>query len=615
MRISLTLPLSFALAAVALFGQARRVDDVLLKNAGKSATDGDWLSYGLTPGETRYSPLKEIDTTNVKRLGLAWAYEVGPGGGNQEATPLVYDGTIYSVTNYSVVFAVDARTGKEKWRWDPEVNQKPTADKMCCGVVNRGLALYHDKVYVPVNDGRLLALDINTGKPVWESRVTYPQLEQTLTVAPRVAKGKVVVGIAGGDRPTRGFFAAYNADTGTLAWKNYTVPGDPSKGFENEEMRKAAATWDADWWKLGGGGAVWTGMAYDPDAELFYVGTGNAEPWPQSVRSKGTPSGKDNLYTASILAVDINTGKIKWHYQPTPGDSWDFDAVQDLVLAEVNIKGKNRKVLMQANRNGFFYTLDRISGEFLAAQPYAKINWAKGVDEKTGRPILNPEVQYGKSPVSVSPGGGGAHNWAPMSYNAATGLVYIPSAGNTSFTFAADLDFKPDASRVGGASQIGLNMNTRGQTPVKPQAIGPDAIEGGANGVLTAFDPVKQEIRWRAPGGGAIGGGTVTTAGNLVFQVIPDGRLMAYSADKGDKLFEVNTGLGNGMGPPITFSVDGKQYVAVAGGIGPRQGFGGRGPATPVLKPQLLVFTLDGKAELPKAAAPPAAPSPDGPHQ
>ncbi len=616
MRIVLTLSLSVALAGPALFGQAKRVDDTLLKNAGKAATDGDWLSYGLTPGETRYSPLTQIDSTNVKRLGLAWSYEVGPGGGNQEATPLVYNGTIYSVTNYSVVFAVDARTGKEKWRWDPEVNQKATSDKMCCGVVNRGVALYHDKVYVPVNDGRLVAVDINTGKPVWEARVTYPQLEQSLTVAPRVAKGKVVVGISGGDRPTRGFFAAYDADTGAMAWKNYTVPGDPSKGFENEEMRKAAATWDADWWKLGGGGAVWDGMAYDPDAGLFYVGTGNAEPWPQSLRSQGVASGKDNLYTASILAVDINTGKIKWHFQTTPGDSWDFDAVQDLILAEVNIKGKNRKVLMQANRNGFFYILDRVSGEFLAAQPYAKVNWAKGVDEKTGRPFINPEARYAKGPVSISPGGGGAHNWAPMSYNAGTGLVYIPSAGNTSFTFSADLDFKPDASRVGGASQIGLNLNTRGMTPEKPQAIGPEAIEGGAAGVLTAFDPAKQEIRWRAPGGGAIGGGTVTTAGNLVFQVIPDGRFLAYSADKGEKLFEVNTGLRGGMGPPITFSVDGKQYVALAGGVGQLPGFGGRAPAAPALKPHLLVFTLDGKAELPKAGAPAsAAPAQAGPHQ
>jgi len=615
MRTTVLLTLSLSLS-LPVFGQARRVDDAVLKNAAKSATDGDWLAYGLTPAETRFSPLKQIDAGNVKRLGLAWALTVGEGGGNQEATPLVWNNTIFSVTNYSIVFAIDARTGKEKWRWDPDVNRIPTANKMCCGVVNRGLALYHNKIYVPVNDGRLEALDADTGRPLWEARVTYTQQEQSLTMAPRIAKGKVIVGVSGGDRPTRGFFAAYDAETGAQVWKTFTVPGDPAKGFENEDMRKAAATWDTDWWKLGGGGAVWNGMAYDPDAELFYVGTGNAEPWPQSLRSKGVASGKDNLYTASILAVDINTGKIKWHFQTTPGDSWDFDAVQDVILADMNIKGRNRKVVMQANRNGFFYILDRVNGEFLSAQPFAKVNWAKGVDEKTGRPMINPEVRYGKDPISVSPGGGGAHNWAPMSYNVETGLVYIPSAGNTSFMFAADLDFKPDASRVGGASQIGLNMNAFGMKPQKaPDAIGPDAIEGGANGVLTAWDPVKQEIRWRAPGGGAIGGGTATTAGNLVFQVTPDGRFLAYSADKGEKLFEVNTGLRTGMGPPITFMIDGKQYVALAGGVGPIPGFGGRGGAAPpALKPQLLVFTLDGKAELPKADAAPA-PTPAAPHQ
>ena len=349
MHFIISLFLSLAVAGPALFCQARRVDDALLKNAGKTPNDGDWLSYGITPGETRYSPLKQIDSTNVQRLGLAWSFEIGPGGGNQEATPLVYDGTIYSVTNYSVVFAVDARTGKEKWRWDPEVNQKPTSDKMCCGVVNRGVALYHDKVYVPVNDGRLLAVDIHTGKPVWEARVTYPQFEQSLTVAPRIAKGKVVVGVSGGDRPTRGFFAAYDAETGAMAWKNYTVPGDPAKGFENEEMRKAAATWDADWWKPGGGGAVWDGMAYDPDENLLYVGTGNGTVWSSDVRNGGREEKHlDNLYIASILAINADTGQLKWHYQCTPGDEWDYDAIQHLLLADIRINNRNRKVVMPA---------------------------------------------------------------------------------------------------------------------------------------------------------------------------------------------------------------------------------------------------------------------------
>jgi len=461
--------------SVCVFGQSRRVDDAALKNAAKSAFDGDWLSYGLTPGETRYSPLKLIDASNVKRLGLMWSYEVGEGGGDQEATPLVWNNTIYGITNWSIVFAVDARTGKEKWRWDPLVNRKATSDKMCCGVVNRGLALYHNKIYAPVNDGRLEALDAETGKPVWETRVAWVQDEQTLTIAPRIAKGKVIVGAAGGDRPTRGFFAAYDADSGREAWKFYTVPGDPSKGFESSAMRKAAATWDGEWWKLGGGGSVWDGISYDPDSELLYVGTGNAEPWPQALRTKDVSTGHDNLYVASIVAVHVDTGELRWHYQMVPGDEWDYDSVQQMILADLNINGRQRKVIMQANKNGFFYVLDRITGEFISAQPFSRVTWAKGIDQKTGRPIINSEVKYATNPVPVSPGGGGAHNWSPMSFNPQTGLVYIPSRGWDTFPYATDPEFKPDASRVGGASQTGLKANTRGLTlqPAGPMA-GPD---------------------------------------------------------------------------------------------------------------------------------------------
>jgi quinohemoprotein ethanol dehydrogenase len=587
----------------------------LLRNAAKSASDGDWLTYGLTPGETRFSPLKHLDASNVKRLGLVWSYEVGEGGGDQEATPLVWNNTIFGVTNWSIVFAVDARTGKEKWRWDPEVNRKATSDKMCCGVVNRGLALYHNKVYVPVNDGRLEALDADTGRPVWEARVSHVQDEQTLTMAPRIAKGKVIVGAAGGDRPTRGFFAAYDADTGRQIWKFYTVPGDPAKGFESEAMRKAAATWEGEWWKLGGGGAVWDGISYDPDTELLYVGTGNAEPWPSALRTKDVSTGRDNLYVASIVAVNVDTGTLKWHYQMVPGDEWDYDSVQQMILADLNINGKTRKVIMQANKNGFFYVLDRITGEFISAQPFSRVTWAKGIDQKTGRPIINAEVKYGKDPVPVSPGGGGAHNWSPMSYNPQTGLVYIPSRGWDTFTYATDYDFKPDPSRVGGAGQTGLKLNTTGLTrkPTGP-AIGPEPLEGGNLGTLVAYDPVKQEIRWRVPVGNSRYGGTLSTASNLLFQVAPDGRLIVYSADKGDKLFELATGLRNGMGPPITFAVDGNQYIALMGGSGgtPSPGVGGGTPTA--MKPRLLVFGLDGKAELSKPEET-SAPASADPHR
>ena len=592
--------------------QVKRVDDVVLRNAAKAASDGDWLSYGLTPGETRYSPLKQIDASNVKRLGLVWSYEVGDGGGDQEATPLVWNNTIFGVTNWSIVFAVDARTGKEKWRWDPEVNRKATSDKMCCGVVNRGLALYNGKIYVPVIDGRLEALDAETGKPVWEARVSYTQNEQTLTIAPRIAKGKVIVGPAGGDRPTRGFFAAYDAETGREAWKFYTVPGDPAKGFESAAMRKAAATWDGDWWKLGGGGSVWDGFSYDPESELLYVGTGNAEPWPQALRTRDVSTGHDNLYVASIVAVNVNTGELKWHYQMVPGDQWDYDSVQQMTLADVQINNKTRKVIMQANKNGFFYVLDRITGEFISAAPFSRVSWAKGIDPKTGRPIINPDVMYGKDPQPVSPGGGGAHNWSPMSFNPQTGLVYIPSRGWDTFNYAVNYDFKPDPTRVGGASQTGLNNNPAGLTRKPPASfIGPEPLEGGNVSTLVAYDPVKQEIRWRVPVGNGRYGGTMSTASNLLFQVAPDGRLIAYSAEKGERLLELPTGLKNGMGPPITFAIDGKQYIALMGGSGGTQSPGTTNPGavTTPQKPMLLVFGLDGKAELPK---PGAAPAPAG---
>ena len=337
--------------------QIRKVDDSALKHAGDTGTE--WLTYGLTQAETRFSPLNQINAGNVKRLGLAWSHDAGSGGGGQEATPLVSNGTLYAITNWSVVFAVDARTGKERWRWDPEVNQTAVRPKVCCGVVNRGLAIYQGMIFAPVIDGRLLALDAETGKVLWEARVAYPQDQYTITMAPRIAKGKVIIGASGGDRPTRGFFDAYDAATGRRAWRFYTIPGDPSKPFENAAMRKAAETWDGEWWKLGGGGSVWDGMAYDPDAELIYVGTGNAEPWAQVFR---TATRKDNLYVCSILAVHVETGELKWHYQVVPGDIWDFDSVQHLMLADLTINGRPRKVIMQANKNAFFYVIDRITG-------------------------------------------------------------------------------------------------------------------------------------------------------------------------------------------------------------------------------------------------------------
>ncbi|HTC90874.1 MAG TPA: PQQ-dependent dehydrogenase, methanol/ethanol family [Bryobacteraceae bacterium] len=585
------------LMPIGMAQQPRRVDDTALKNAGKSGDE--WLTYGFTPGETRYSPLDQLNVSNVKRLGLAWSYDLGAGGGGQEATPLVWNGTLFGITNWSVVFAVDARTGKERWRWNPEVNQEAVRPTICCGVVNRGIAIYQGMIIAPIIDGRLQALDADTGKPVWEARVAFSQDEYTITMAPRIASGKVIVGVSGGDHPKRGFFDAYDAMTGHRLWRFYTIPGDPSKPFENSAMRKASETWDPQAWKLGGGGAVWDGIAYDPDTDLVYAGTGNAEPWPEEFRGA---KGKDGLYACSILAVQASTGELKWHYQLVPDDTWDFDSVQQMMLANLTINGKQRKVIMQASKNGFFYVLDRVTGEFISAQPYAKVNWAKGVDPKTGRPIVNAEARYAREPVTIFPSAGGAHNWSPMSFNPATGLVYISGNTASSWTFASVDKYEAKTDRTSNNGLV-RPMPTPRENNIP--LIGPEPLPGtGSRGGLIAWDPVEQKFRWRMPGGGGIGGGTLSTAGNLVFQSINDGRLMAYSADKGDKLLEMQTGLKSGVGPPITYQVDGKQYVALMGGIGTVIGNAGPQNTATTTPPKLLVYVLDGTAAAPSPADP-----------
>ena len=603
-----------AIAALALMTaihaqQAAKVDAAALKNAGtaKDTMPGDWLSYGRTQGETRYSPLKQIDASNVSRLGLSWSYVLGAGGGNQETTPLVWNNTLYSITNWSVVFALDARNGKELWRWDPEVNQAAVRPKMCCGTVNRGIALYDGKIYAPVNDGRLVALDAISGKVVWEARVAYPQEWYSLTMAPRIANGKVIIGAAGGDHPTRGLFDAYDAQTGRRAWRFYTVPGNPALPYENDAMRTAAKTWGPDFWKMGGGGSVWDGMAYDPDLDLMYVGTGNAEPWVQKFRGA---KGMDSLYTCSILAVNVTTGQLKWHYQVVPNDNWDYDSVQQLMLADLTINGKPRKVIMQAPKDGFFYVLDRATGQFISGTPFVQVNWAKGFDEK-GRPMVNPEAFYGKDPITIYPTAGGAHNWAPMSFNPNTGLVYIPTTyGN--WTFAEGDEVIPAPT-----GHTGLAPGFLAPRPNNLPMIGPEPPAGNVRGVLEAWDPVNRKLAWRTPGGGGIGGGTVATAGNLVFQVTNDGKLLAYTADKGDKLLDIALGR-NGNGPPITYEADGKQYVALMAGTGRPANVVGANDARVDFPPMLYVFEVDGKAPMPPAQGPPpgrgAAPPPPTTH-
>jgi len=579
--------------------QTRKVDQKTLKDAGR--TGEEWLTVGMNYAEQRYSPLKLIDTQNVGKLALAWSYELGPGGGQQEATPLFANGVIYGITNWSVAIALDARTGKEIWRYDPEIDQKidaPGSDRLCCGVLNRGVALYEGKVFVPTNDGRLIAVDAANGRVIWSVQATPKgDIAYSLTMAPRVVKGKVVIGNAGAEFPPyRGYFSAFDANTGKELWRFYTVPGDPSKKPENPALEKAAKTWRGEWWKFGGGGSVWDGMAYDPDANLLYVGTGNGTPWAYEVR-QGKHEGPhlDNLYICSVLAVNPDNGDLKWHYQFTPADEWDYDATQHLMLADLRINGRNRKVVMQANKNGFFYVLDRITGELISAEPFAVVSWAKGIDPKTGRPIVNPESYYTSTRgVTVAPVQG--HGASPMAFNPNTGLVYFPGNATGTFNFTAtdNFQFTPGNQTFG--------LKGRGEAPA-PLAVPPaggyarTTPEGQPQrgGILSAWDPVAQRERWFVPGGGSNGGGALSTAGNLVFQVLNDGRLMAYSADKGEKLLDLPTGQRGGMGPPVTYLLDGKQYVALMGGTG-RVAFGFFGaqppPAQPVMKPQLLVFAV-----------------------
>ncbi len=380
------------------------VDDAALRVA--DADSANWITYGHTYSEQRFSKLEQVDEQSVSRLGLAWSFDLGTRRG-LEATPLVEDGVMYTTSAWSLVYAFDARTGRLLWQYDPHV-PKDHGKFVCCDVVNRGVALYRGRVYVGTLDGRLIALDAKTGKVVWDVQTTPKDGPYAITGAPRIAKGRVLIGNAGSEYVVRGFLSAYDADTGNLAWRTYSVPGDPSKPFESQAMRTAAATWSGEWWKTGGGGSPWDTIVYDPDLDYVYFGTGNGAPWYGKLRGKG-----DSLYVASIVAVRADNGEMVWHYQTTPDDNWDFDATQPLMLANLTIGGQQRRVVMQANKNGFFYELDRATGQLISAKPFTEINWATGVDAN-GRPVENPVTRDLKDATIVRPASAGGHKLAPF---------------------------------------------------------------------------------------------------------------------------------------------------------------------------------------------------------
>jgi len=555
---------------------------------GAASEPQNWLTYGGTYEEQRFSGLTSINAKTVGNLGLSWAHEFDTARG-LEATPLVVDGVLYTTTDWSKVFAFDAESGKLLWSYDPKVPGE-TGFRACCDVVNRGPAFYDGKLFVGTLDGRLIALDAKTGSLLW-STVTVDQTKPyTITGAPRVVKGRVLIGNGGAEYGVRGYVSAYDAATGKLAWRFYTVP--PAKGAKPDGaasdaiIAKMQATWDGDWGKFGGGGTVWDSIVYDRDFNQVLIGVGNGSPWDRRIRSNGKG---DNLFISSVVALDADTGAYKWHYQGVPGESWDFTQTQSIILASLKIGGKDTKVMMQAPKNGLFYVIDRSNGKLVSAKNFVPVNWTTGVDMKTGRPVENPAARYEKAVFVASPSGHGAHNWQPMAYNPQTQLAYIP-AQEVPLAYISD---KPFVARPGGWN-LGVNLaiNT---LPDDKAAL--KAVRAMLKGYLIAWNPVEQKEAWRVDLGGPGNGGVLTSAGGLVFAGTAKGTLNAYSAVTGKPLWSFDAGIGI-IAPPITYAVNGKQYVAIMAGYG-----GGYGlPAAfaelagPRPNGRLLVFALGDKA-------------------
>ena len=604
-----TLSLALLLVAAAILGgcsqgghEAGWVDEARLQSAAEEP--GQWFTSGRDANGTYFSPLTRISDANVTRLGFAWDYRLGTRRGLQ-ATPVVVDGIMVFPGNWGRVYALDARTGKELWTFDPQVDGQ-VGRHACCDVVSRGLSVWKGKVYTVALDGKLSALDLKTGKPVWQAKtITDPTFDYTVTGAPQIAGKVVVVGSSGADFGARGYVAGYDLETGRERWRSFVVPRNPALGpQETPELETALKSWSPDTdWRHGGGGTVWDGMAYDADHNLLYVGTGNGSGYNSRTRS---PGGGDNRHLASVLALDATTGRLVWSFQTVPGEHWDYTATQKFILADLKIDGVDRKVIMQAPKNGFFYVLDRLTGEFLSASNYVYQNWAKGLDPKTGRPIPNPEVaDYTAGPRLVFPGMQGGHNWQPMAYSPKTGLVYIPA-------MEAGMVFVDAAKRPIGAVSGSFDVHGMFVEGYQPALMktwygdlpGMDALLKTAGltkapasvSVLRAWDPVRQKLVWEQVLPSFWDGGVIATAGNLVFRGTSSGHLLAYAADTGKLLHKVDVGTSI-IAAPMTYELDGEQYVAVLAGFG---GAGGVGfaPYTAAYKygneGRLVVFKLGG---------------------
>jgi quinohemoprotein ethanol dehydrogenase len=556
----------------------------------------DWPAYGRTFGEQHYSPLKRIDDSNVGALALAWYMDLG--AWNPATQPLEIDGTLYFLTGLSIVHAVDARTGQLRWRYDPKTEDHVGHEmRVSWGV--RGIAWRHDKIYTGTVDGRLLALDARSGKLLWSVQTTEKGNGQYISGPPRVIDDKIIIGQGGADSSrTRGFVSAYDAETGRLAWRFYLVPGNPAAGFENAAMKLAASTWRGEWWTWGGGGEPWNAFAFDSEMHTVFVGTGNGFPWNRRFRS---PGGGDNLFLCSIVALDAATGQYKWHFQVNPGEQWDYNASMDMELADLEIGGRLRKVLMTAPKNGFFYVLDRITGQFISAAPIAKVTWATGVDPVTGRPTEVAAARYpdGK-PFDMWPSVRGAHSWMPMAYSPKTRLAYVPKIEH-------GLSFNDQGVDADHWTIYGLHVGAITQK---------DPLDNTSE--LLAWDPVAQKAAWRVPTYGGWNGGALATAGNLVFEGQLNGRFSAYAADSGKELwhFDAQAPI---LAAPISYGVGDEQFVTVMVGMGTSAGVDPSGIGALQIDSRqqakrALTFRLNGDAHLPAptgTAAPKAFEDPD----
>ena len=573
---------------------------------------GNWLAHGRTYDESRFSPLTQINADNVNKLGLAWYYDLHSNRG-LESTPIVIDGVMFSTAAWSIVHAHDARTGELIWQYDPKV-PKAWGAKACCDVVNRGVAVWEGKVFVGTIDGYLAAIDAATGEEVWKVNTIDRDQPYTITGAPRVVKDKVIIGNGGAEYGVRGYITAYDTDSGEQSWRFYTVPGNPADGFESDAMAQAAKTWNGDWWQYGGGGTVWDSMAYDPELNLLYIGTGNGSVWNREVRS---PGGGDNLYLSSIVAINPDDGSYAWHYQTTPGDSWDYTATQHLILADLDIAGESRKVIMQAPKNGFFYVLDRANGEFISANNYVPVTWASRIDPATGRPVETENARYqAENPLAAlspeqqvaalkslsqqelegafhKPSPFGGHNWHPMSYNPQTGLVYIPAL-DIPYAYGNQPAFEFEDGRWNLAIDWQLNA-VSGDDELDKR------IAGTVRGHVSAWDPIAQKEVWRIQHAGSWNGGILSTAGNIIFQGTSHGQFAAYNATTGQQLW--STGAQTGVvAPPVTYTIDGEQYVTVVAGWGGAFPLAA-GPSAAAIgqkhRGRILTYKLGGTAQLP----------------